>query len=89
MARDIALLLANRTTLMAGISHDLRTPLTRMRLALALLPESIDPKLVARFENNLEAMDTLISDALRFAKEPEKSISRCGSAAGRGTAAEF
>ena len=68
MARDIALLLANRTTLMAGISHDLRTPLTRMRLALALLPESIDPKLVARFENNLEAMDTLISDALRFAK---------------------
>ena len=68
MASEIALLLANRTTLMAGISHDLRTPLTRMRLALALLPEDVDPSLIQRFENNLEAMDTLISDALRFAK---------------------
>ena len=68
MASEIALLLANRTTLMAGISHDLRTPLTRMRLALALLPEDVDPNLIQRFENNLEAMDTLISDALRFAK---------------------
>ena len=68
MADEIALLLANRTTLMAGISHDLRTPLTRMRLALALLPENIDPALAQRFERNLEAMDTLITDALRFAQ---------------------
>ena len=68
MAREISLVLANRTTLMAGISHDLRTPLTRMRLALALLPEEVDASLVQRFENNLEAMDTLIGDALRFAQ---------------------
>ena len=33
MAREIATLLSNRTTLLAGISHDLRTPLARMRLA--------------------------------------------------------
>ena len=38
MAREISALLSNRTTLLAGISHDLRTPLTRMRLALELLP---------------------------------------------------
>ena len=68
MADEIALLLANRTTLMAGISHDLRTPLTRMRLALALLPDDIDPALAQRFERNLETMDTLITDALRFAQ---------------------
>ncbi len=68
MAREISLVLANRTTLMAGISHDLRTPLTRMRLALALLPAEVDANLVQRFENNLEAMDTLIGDALRFAQ---------------------
>ena len=68
MAQEIASLLNNRTTLLAGISHDLRTPLTRMRLALALLPDSVDPQLVARFERNLESMDELIGDALRFAR---------------------
>lgn len=68
MAREISALLSNRTTLLAGISHDLRTPLTRMRLALALLPENVDPKLIERFERNLESMDALIGDALRFAR---------------------
>jgi two-component system, OmpR family, osmolarity sensor histidine kinase EnvZ len=68
MAREISALMSNRTTLLAGISHDLRTPLTRMRLALELLPENVDPSLVARFERNLEVMDGLIGDALRFAR---------------------
>lgn len=68
MAREIATLLSNRTTLLAGISHDLRTPLTRMRLALELLPDDVDQSLVDRFERNLEAMDALIGDALRFAR---------------------
>jgi len=68
MAQEISLLLTNRTTLLAGISHDLRTPLTRMRLALALLPDDVDPHLVERFERNLESMDELIGDALRFAR---------------------
>ena len=68
MAREVASLLSNRTTLLAGISHDLRTPLARMRLALALLPEGVDPSLIERFERNLEAMDELIGDTLRFAR---------------------
>jgi len=68
MAREIATLLSNRTTLLAGISHDLRTPLARMRLALELLPAEVDPKLIERFERNLTVMDGLIGDALRFAR---------------------
>jgi two-component system osmolarity sensor histidine kinase EnvZ len=68
MARDISALLSNRTTLLAGISHDLRTPLTRMRLALALLPDEVDRQLIERFERNLSSMEDLISDALRFAR---------------------
>jgi two-component system osmolarity sensor histidine kinase EnvZ len=72
MASEIGLLLTNRTTLLAGISHDLRTPLTRMRLALALLPDNVDPQLINRFERNLESMDELIGDALRFARGTEE-----------------
>jgi len=68
MAREISTLLSNRTTLLAGISHDLRTPLARMRLALELLPADVDPKLVERFDRNLTVMDDLIGDALRFAR---------------------
>jgi two-component system, OmpR family, osmolarity sensor histidine kinase EnvZ len=68
MAREIVALLANRTTLLAGISHDLRTPLARMRLAVELLPDNVDPKLIERFERNLELMDSLIGDALTFAR---------------------
>ena len=68
MARDISELLSNRTTLLAGISHDLRTPLTRMRFALELLPETVPADLIDRFERNLTAMDELIADALRFAR---------------------
>lgn len=77
MAREISALLSNRTTLLAGISHDLRTPLTRMRLALELLPDDVDPKLIERFERNLENMDSLIGDTLRFARgtsEAQQSV---------------
>ena len=68
MARNVSELLSNRTTLLAGISHDLRTPLTRMRFALEMLPDNVDAKLVARFERNLTAMEELIADALRFSR---------------------
>ncbi len=68
MAGEIAELLASRTTLFAGISHDLRTPITRMQLALAMLPENTDPRLVERLRNDLEQMNQLISDTLELAQ---------------------
>lgn len=68
MAREISALLSNRTTLLGGISHDLKTPLTRMRLAVELLPDNVDPQLVQRLERNLESMDELIANVLRFAR---------------------
>ncbi len=68
MVREISELISNRTTLLAGISHDLRTPLARMRLALELLPENTDPKLIERFQRNLAEMDALLSVSLQFAR---------------------
>lgn len=68
MAAEIATLITNRTTLLAGISHDIRTPLTRMLLALEMLPESVDKNLIERFKKNLHAIDDLISDASSFVK---------------------
>jgi len=73
MAAEIAQLLSNRTTLFAGISHDLRTPLTRMRLALEMLPADTDPALVGRLRQDIEEMERLIGDTLELARglEPQ------------------
>ena len=68
MADEISALISNRTTITAGLSHDLRTPLTRMRLALELLPDDTDPSLLRAFEENLQRMNSLITDAALFAK---------------------
>ena len=66
MAREVQELLANRTTLLAGISHDLRTPMARMRLSLALLPENIP--VVQQMERDLEQMAALVDGFLDMAR---------------------
>ncbi len=59
--------LVQRTTMLAGVSHDLRTPLTRLRLALAMLPES-DAADVAGMTSDIEEMEKLIAIYLNFAR---------------------
>ncbi len=69
MERELGELIENRTTLLAGISHDLRTPLTRMRLALELLPEDrTNTELTNRLRRDMEEMDQLIGVTLEMAR---------------------
>lgn len=72
MALKVRELLNNRTTMLAGISHDLRTPLARMRLAIEMLPENTDRKLVARLQHDVEEMNQLIGEFLVLSRELQK-----------------
>ncbi len=72
MAQQVQALLANRTTLLAGISHDLRTPLARMRIAVEMLSEDAAPKQVARMRQDIDEMNRLIGEFLAFSRGLEK-----------------
>ncbi|PWE16690.1 two-component sensor histidine kinase [Marinicauda salina] len=54
-----------RTALLAGVSHDLRTPLTRLRLQLALMPESEEREAARR---DLDDMEAALEEYLSFAR---------------------
>jgi two-component system, OmpR family, osmolarity sensor histidine kinase EnvZ len=69
MQARIRRFVAQRTELLAGISHDLRTPLTRMRLALAMLPMQGAPEEeVAALTQDVEEMERLVAAYLAFAR---------------------
>lgn len=54
-----------RTLMLSGISHDLRTPLTRLRLGLALLEPSEDVEAMLR---DVDDMERLVDEFLDFAR---------------------
>lgn len=68
MAQQVSDLLSARTTLLAGVSHDLRTPLARMRLALEILKDNPNPALIERMERDIEQMNRLIGNVLDLAR---------------------
>ena len=68
MNTQIQELLQNRTILLAGISHDLRSPIARVRLALEMLDKQRDNSLIERIYKDLEEMNQLIQRTLELSK---------------------
>lgn len=75
MSHEVTELLENRTTLLAGISHDLRTPLTRIRLALEINADTTDSAYRSGLESNIEEMEQLLEQALLLARGIDKKES--------------
>ncbi|MEO0762030.1 MAG: ATP-binding protein, partial [Pseudomonadota bacterium] len=54
-----------RTAMLSGVSHDLKTPLTRMKLALAMQPETEDTKAL---RIDVDEMERMLESFLAFAR---------------------
>ncbi len=57
-----------RTAMLAGVSHDLRTPLTRMKLQLAMMPETAQTR---GFVSDIADMERMVEAYLSFARGEE------------------
>ena len=70
--------LNERTEMLAGVSHDLRTPLARMKLQLAMMPRNSE---VVNLTEDVEQMQKMLEGYLDFARgagdEAPKSIVVC------------
>lgn len=68
MAADLKRLDDERALLLAGVSHDLRTPLSRIRLGLEMLAHKDQSGLKEGIERDIEDIDTAINQFLDFAR---------------------
>lgn len=66
MARDLARLEEDRALILAGVSHDLRTPLARLRLGLEM--SGVDEDSLQAMSADIEEMDRIIGQFLDFAR---------------------
>ena len=90
MAAGVKQLADDRTLLMAGVSHDLRTPLTRIRLATEMMGEE-DGYLAESINKDIEECNAIIEqfiDYLRTGQEMPMELTDLNAVLGEVIAAE-
>jgi two-component system, OmpR family, osmolarity sensor histidine kinase EnvZ len=70
MGERIAAQDAERAFMLAGLSHDLRTPMTKVRLAIATIPD-IEAETDALLNRQFEQIDQMLGQFLDFARGDE------------------
>ncbi|MBL8511009.1 MAG: HAMP domain-containing protein [Betaproteobacteria bacterium] len=70
MREDLQRLDSERTLFLAGVSHDLRTPLARLRLGLEMLPA--DPTQRDDLEKDIDDINGIIDQFTDFARDESK-----------------
>jgi len=65
MRKRITIHLNQRSEMLSGISHDLRTPLTRLKLQLALLKQQ---DLAKKMSDDIEEMERMLNEYLEFSR---------------------
>ena len=65
MRKRISVHLNQRSEMLSGISHDLRTPLTRLKLQLALLKQQ---DLAKKMGDDIEEMERMLNEYLEFSR---------------------
>lgn len=64
-----------REALLAGVSHDLRSPIGRMRLALSLYGEQAEPRLVEELEHDLNELEQFAGQFIAYARSNYEEVS--------------
>mgnify|MGYP000350118804 FL=1 len=77
MSKGIKQLEDDRNLLMAGISHDLRTPLTRIRLASEMMSD-LDDFLKDGIENDIDDMNNIIDQFIDYLRHDSKDKAELG-----------
>jgi two-component system osmolarity sensor histidine kinase EnvZ len=72
MAGDLAAMERERAMVLAGISHDLRTPLSRLRLAIEM--SGTDSETAAGMGADVEEIDKVIGQFLAFARDEDEAL---------------
>ncbi len=65
MRKRISIHLNQRSEMLSGISHDLRTPLTRLKLQLAFLKQQ---DIAKKMSDDVEEMEKMLNEYLEFSK---------------------